>query len=728
METKTTFCRICEAGCGLLAEVEDNRVHGLSPDPDHVMTRGYACVKGIRYLDVHNSPDRLRHPLKRTDKGFVEVSWETALREIGDKARKLREQHGPHSVGMYVGNPAAFSAAHPIFAHAFASALGTHNFFGAGSQDCNNKFVAAQQMFGSPTIQPVPDFDNTNCFIIIGSNPAISQMSFINAPRPVERLKAIEKRGGYVAFVDPRRHETARQVGQHVAIRPDTDVFMLLSFAHELIASGGEDPNVARLLQGRSALRQAVRGWSPERTAKVTGIPATRLRQMVKHYREADGAALYCSTGLNQGRHGTLAVWLLNAINAISGNLDRRGGVLVPRGLFNTGLVSKLTGVGQHERSSRVGSLPAVLDAFPAAVLPDEILTPGPGQIRGMFVSAGNPVLSCPNSERMREAMQTLELLVSIDMFRNETGSLAHYILPATSFLERDDLPLGSQGFQPSPYVQYGQAVVDVDGDQRDEWWIFSRLAQACGVRMLGSRLLQAYLNTSTREKPPEALRKLLFTPDKLYQAMLLSSRQITLGDLKRYPHGVRLRPNRDNDFLGKWGRVLRKNRRVHVAPNDFVRESLKLEAVYEQELRERKQLKLISKRERTSHNSWMHNVDALVRPPRDTNYLYMHPVDATAARLDEGMLAEVSSEHGSLQVPVKLSEDLCEGVVALPHGWGHADAEGLRVARRTRGVNANELAADGPQSVEPLSGMAHLTGLRVRVRAVSNSTDEAVL
>ncbi len=718
---RVTFCRICEAACGLIANVDDGRVLSLAPDPDHVVSRGYVCVKGIRYAELHNSPDRLRTPLKRVDGAFLPIPWEQALAEIGQRTRAIRERHGKQSVGLYLGNPAAFSPPHPIFAAGFLGGLGTRHLYTAASQDCANKFAASRAMFGSALIQPVPDLDHLRCFIVIGSNPAISQMSFINAPRPVERMKAIEKRGGSVVFVNPRHTESADQLGQQVLIRPDTDVFFLLAFAHTLFATGGLDGRASRHLVHVEELRAAVTDWSPERTAEVTGIAAETLRALVATYLASGAAALYASTGLNQGRHGTLAIWLMNAINAVSGNLDRKGGVLVPRGTVNLPFLGRVTGAGHGRHRSRVGALPAIVDALPAAVLADEIMTPGPGQLRALFVSAGNPVLSCPNGPRLAQALEKLDLLVSVDLFRNETARHAHYVLPGTSFLERGDIPLGAQGFQPTPYMQYGQAVVPVDGDQKDEWWIFTRLAEAVGVSMFNSRLLQAYLAKSARDELPAALS---FTPDKLMRAMLRLGGETTLDQTRASPHGVLLAKNRERDFLGKPLRVLRPFGKVDVAPAPFVAALDALDAVYDAERRDRKRLKLISKRERTSHNSWMHNVEAFVRPPRDTNYLYIHPDDAGPLALSEGDLAEIRSATGSVQAPVKLSTDLMPGSVALPHGWGHAGATGLSIANRTRGVNANVLAPDGAASVERFAGMSHLTGILVDVRRVARAAE----
>jgi anaerobic selenocysteine-containing dehydrogenase len=728
--TVTTFCRICEACCGLEVDVQGSQVLDIRPDPKHVVSQGYACIKGIRYKEMHESPDRLRTPLKRVGSRFEPIGWAQAFAEIGEKVRRLRAERHPDAVGFYFGNPVAFSTTHPIFMNGFVKGLGTTNMFSAGSQDCNNKFYVAQRMYGSAALQPVPDVDHSDCLIFLGSNPAVSHSSIMSFPRPVERLRAVERRGGRVWFVDPRRTESARLVGEAVLIRPDTDVFFLFAFLQEVLARGSlDEARVGQHMRGLDALRRVAAPWTPERASEVTGIPAAKLREMVDAYlratREGRGAALYCSTGVNQGRHGSLAYWALNAINAVTGNLDRQGGAVVPRGLIDAPRLMKRAGVGERRRWSRVGGHEAVLDTLPASILPDEILAPGDRQMRALFVTAGNPVLSCADETRMAEALSQLDLLVCVDMFRNETANLAHYILPAASFLERPDLPLASNGFALTPYAQLTEAAVPPDGEQREEWWIFAQLARACGVPLFGSRAASTALGLGL------ALGRLPWVGDRvglhgrnLLRAVVATSGQVSWRDLVRNPHGVLLSPNRGGDFLGH--RVLTRDGKVDLAPEDLVAEGPEiLEASHARERAQRQVLKLISKREKHSHNSWMHNAPSLVSGPRRTNYLYMHPDDASARRLSEGDMARVRTDHGAVEAPVRLTDDLMPGTIALPHGWGHGAADGLQVARAAAGVNVNRLAPSGPGTVERFAGMTHLTGIPTTVEPVEPSAAE---
>lgn len=722
--TAYTFCRICEATCGLEATLEGDRIVSLAPDANHVVTKGYSCIKGLRYHELHHSPDRLVAPLKRVGDRFEEISWQQALEEIGAKVRRLVEEHGGDSVSAYLGNPISFSLLPPVLIAAFLQGLGSRNLFQTGSQDCNNKFAAAERMYGFPFIQPFPDVDRTQCLIVIGSNPAVSRASFIQLPDPIRRLRAIEDRGGSVFHVNPRRTETAKQVGTHVFIRPDTDVYFLLSFLHEVLQRHGVDHRrIDRFMRGFETLERVAARWSPEYTAEVTGVPAETLRSMVSAYLAADGAALHLSTGVNQGSHGTVAFWLQEAINAITGNLDRLGGTLVGHGyVADFPRHARRGGHTMRKEFSRVGGLPSVADTFPAGLMADEILTPGKGQIRALFCLAGNPLLTVPNANgRLQEALESLELLVTIDIFRNETANHAHYILPGTSALQRPDLPFVFQslmGVQPIPYVQYTDALVPPQGEQRDETMILLQLARTCGSVLFGSRLVNAFFEGwLALGRIPLLGRWLGLTPERLLALMARAFRVGSLRKLREEPHGRLLAPHAGGDFLGK--RVVTGDGLVQLAPGDLVVAARELDADFEAERERRGQLKLISKREPHSHNSWMHNHPKLVEGKRSTNYLYMNPTDGERLGIESDATVEVKSSVASVRLPVRLTDDMMIGAVALPHGWGHREADGLRVASQTTGVNVNLLAADGPDALEYFSGMAKLNGIWVEVQPV---------
>lgn len=726
-QQSTTFCRICEAQCGLKVTVENDHITAIAPDEDHVVSKGYACIKGLTFEDFRRSPDRLTQPLKKVEGQFVAISWQQAFEEIGAKVKQLRKDHGDNSVGLYFGNPISFSLLSPIFINGFVAGLKTGKFFNTGTLDCNNKFVASHHIYGSPMALSFPDVDRNQFLLIMGGNPVISKMSFIHLPHPVKRLQAIVERGGRVVNVNPRRTETAKQVGEHVFIRPDTDVFFLASFLNEILERDRNNPGlikhdrVKKYMKGFERLQDVVAPWPAERTETVTQIPAQSLRELVTAYLQADGAALYLSTGVNQGSNGTLAFWLQEVINAITGNLDKVGGVQMGEGIFDyPKLLAKSLPPTIY---SRIGNTPSFLQALPAPLMADEILEPGADRIRALFVISGNPLITATNSEKFARALDQLELKVSVEIFRNETAEQANYILPGTHFAERPDIPFlfaSLCGTTPVPWFHYTDALVPPPGHAKDELWILTQLAQHCDAPLFGSRIVQTLFNVGAwLGRLPWLGKKLTATPERLLGLICKLGKMGSLQQLRRHPHGVLRDAIVADNYFGK--RVVCSDGKIQLAPEPFVNEALsRLETSFADKQRSRDAFMLITKRERFSHNSWSHNHEKYITKDRQTNYLYIHPADAAAYNLADHETVRVSSAAGAVVVPVKFDDDMMRRAVALPHGWGHAGASGLSIASRAAGVNANILASDGPHHIEPLSGMAQFNGIEVRIEKVA--------
>jgi anaerobic selenocysteine-containing dehydrogenase len=714
-ETRYTFCRICEATCGLEVDVEHNRVTDIRPDPAHVVSRGFACVKGTRYASTQHSPDRVVRPQKRVGREWRDVSWRHALGEIATKIREQITRHGPQSVGHFVGSAGGANVLAPLFRGALFAALGSKRMYGTGTCDTMNKFRVNEDMYGSPMRLAHPDVERTRFMLILGANPAVSGNTLYHLPRARERLRAIVDRGGRVVFVNPRRIESA-QAGEHVFIRPDTDVFFLAAFCRELIHAGAVDrARVDRFLSHFDVLARAVEPWTPERQASVTGISARALRDLVRSHAGAEGAALYMATGVNQGRSGTLCFWLLECINAISGNLDRAGGTLMGRGLFD--MAKEVTKDPQMMVSyDRHDGLPTVSGQQPAGMLADDILA---GRVTALIVEASNPLLACGNpGGRLEEALGRLELLVSIDLFRNEVGTLAHYVLPATTWLERPEIPYALQSFAgctPTPYMIYAHPVLEPPPGVRPEWWMYTRLADELGVTLFGSRAASGAAKAAAR-LAHTPLGRLIDVPGLLIDGML---RKGGLPGRKRmareHPHGVLLPEQRGGDFLGT-ERVLTEDGRVDLAPRAIVAQFERVaERLYGEELANADRIKLIGKREMRRLNTSSSNCEALV--DEVTNYAYLSTDDARRIGVADGDLVEVESAHGRIRIPVRVTDEMMPRTVAIPQCWGHAKADGLPHARRHPGVNSNLLAGDGPDNIEHLSGMSHLSGILVEMR-----------
>lgn len=691
-EEKVTFCRICEALCGMVATVEDGQVTRLRPDRDHPLSRGYACPKGIAMLEVQNDPDRVLYPLKRVGGPgqFERVSWEQALEDIGARLARLPGAR----VGWYMGNPGAFSYSHTLWVKGLLDGLGSPHLYTAGSQDVNNRFAASALLYGNPLVVPIPDLNRTSLLLMVGANPLVSHGSVLTAPRIREHLQSIER----VVVVDPRRTETARAF-EHVPIRPDTDAWLLLSLLHVIFAEGlADDDAIARQAAGAGALRAAARDHPPEATEARTGIPADTVRELARALASAQGAAVYGRTGSCLGRYGTLVAHLLDALNLVTGNLDAPGGAVFGRPSVALDEVAERIGLASYgAHRTRVGGFPEVLGNLPASLLAREI---GDREVRALFVSAGNPVLSVPDGDALVASFGALDLLVSLDFYVNETNRHADYVLPSTTFLEREDLPVAFFGFHTTPFAQFTEAVVEPAGEARQEWEIIDDVARRAGVVASSVPLLR---RLRLRLKPQWLADALLRTgPDRL-----------SLAKLRRAPHGIVLGEHPATGVLGD--KVRHPDGRVRLDPPPILGELRRLRDTAPDD-DDAFPLRLIGMRELRSHNSWMHNAPLLLRGGR-THALRVHPVDAAAHGLEDGGLARVASKSGALEVAVLVTDEMTPGTVALPHGWGHQG--GWRRANALGGANTNVLASAQPEDLEPLAGMAFLNGIAVRVEPV---------
>tara|TARA_B100000497_G_C7683093_1_gene413484 strand:- start:336 stop:2579 length:2244 start_codon:yes stop_codon:yes gene_type:complete len=718
IKTEHTFCRICESLCGLEVDTIDNKIVNIRPDANHITTYGFACPKGLKQHKMYDSPDRLSSPLIKKNGEWCKSSWEKTLKEIGEKVKKIIKEDGPNAIGMYVGTAAGFGVLHPIFAQGFMDGIGSNNLFSSASQDCSNKFAVSQRMYGYPFTLTFPDILNTDFLIIVGANPIVSKWSFLQVPNPSLHLKNILKKGGEVVVVDPRKTETAKIAKSHIPIRPNTDVFFYLSFLNELIRINQIDKSwISNYTTGFDELFELAKRWSGERTESLTGIPTAILKDVVKKFHSAKRASIYCSTGVNMGTHGALSFWIQECINIISGNLDKEGGALVSKGIIDFPSFGKKNGRLLRSDKSRVHSFHSTNDAFPGGLLADEILTRGNGQIKALFVTGGNPLITMANSNRLREAFSSLELLVTLDIYPNETGSIGHYMLPCTSPLERPDLPFIFPlmlGLQTKPYLQATKSMIEPQGEQRDEASIYLDLCKYSGVNIFGSWTGQKVLEIFSFFNSIYSKKKQKSIPQEFLLNLILKlSGQKGFKSLLKHKSGYELDSHEAGTFVPD--RVLTDDKKIALAPHDLLEEAQNLDLFFQEELEAIQEYRLITKRDVTTHNSWTHNIDEFTKGDRYTNYLYLNPSDAEDLSLSFKDLAKVSTDIGSIVLPVKITNDLNKKTVAIPHGWGHQSTS-MKIAKNTSGVNVNILASDGIDSLERISGMSHLTGIKVKI------------
>jgi anaerobic selenocysteine-containing dehydrogenase len=708
---RVTFCRICEPLCGLVATVEDGRLTQLRPDREHPLSQGYACPKGIAMTGVQNDPDRVLYPLKRVGGPgeFERTTWEEALGDIAGRLRRVIASNGPDSVAWYMGNPGAFSYSHTLWVKGFLDGLGSPHYYSAGSQDVNNRFAASALLYGTPLLLPIPDLKRTSFLLMVGANPLVSHGSVLSAPRIREQLNAVIDRGGRVIVVDPRRTETARQY-EHLPIRPDADAWLLLSLLNVIFAEGlADEAFLARHASGAAELARRCEDFPPERTGEATGIDPERVREIARAFAAAPSAAAYGRTGSCLGRFGTLVAYLLDALNVVTGNLDRPGGSVFGRPPIALDEIGEKIGLATYGKiHSRIGGYPDVIGNLPATLLPQEMTTPGKGQIRAFFVSAGNPVLSVPDGTALERALAELELVVSLDFYVNETNRHADYVLPSTTFLEREDVPIAFLGLFSTPFIQVTKPVVPPSGEARQEWRVIDDLSRRIGVAPYSAPGLRMLATLGLRLTPRQLIDLVLRT-GPAGDLFGLRRSGLSLNKVARHPHGVVLDDQLATGVLDR--KVRHEEGRVRLDDPEAMTEIGRLGSA--NGANADFPLRLIGMRELRSHNSWMHNAPLLMRGGR-THALRMNPEDAHDAAVGEGDLVRITSEAGAVEVPVVLTDDMTRGTVALPHGWGHKG--GWKLANQAGGVNVNLLAASGADDLERLAGMAHLNGIPVRV------------
>jgi anaerobic selenocysteine-containing dehydrogenase len=733
-------CPFCEATCGLEVETDGGAVTSVRGDERDVLSQGFICPKAFGVKQLHDDPDRLTTPLVRRDGELVEASWDEAFEEIDRRMSPLLAEHGRNSVAVYIGNPNAHNLSSLAYGPVWLRALGSQNVYSASTVDQMPKQVSAGLMFGTMLSVPVPDVDRTDHLLILGANPLVSNGSLLTAPDMRGRLRRIRERGGKVVVVDPRRTRTAEEADEHHFIRPGTDALLLAAMACTLVEEDLiEAGRLTEHLNGLEQVTALVRDFSPELVAGACGIGAEEIRRMARELAAAPGAAVYARIGTCTQEFGTLASWLVDVLNVLTGNLDREGGAMFPLAAAGQRNSSGVSGSGKGVRlgrwSSRVRGLPEAFGELPVACLAEEIETPGDGQVRALVTVAGNPVVSTPNSDRLETAIESLDFMLAIDIYVNETTRHADVVLPGPEPLEKSHYDLALYQLAVRNVANFSPPVFESSGPA--EWEVFLRLAGVFagqGPHADGAALDDLVISTLVQREvgdpgsrvagrePAELLEGLepRRGPERVLDFMLrvgpygdgfgAEPMGLTLDVLERSPHGVDLGPHRE-----RLPDVLRTpSGMIELAPEAIVADVERLQGALARELNGG--LVLIGRRQLRSNNSWMHNLPALVKG-KDRCTLHVHPDDAQRLGLSDGGRAVVSSATGQIEAPVELTDGIMPGVVSIPHGWGHG-APGVRmgVASEHAGVNSNVLSDES--QVDPLSGNAVLNGIPVEVRA----------
>lgn len=697
-------CNLCEAICGLEITVENDKITQIVGDKNDPLSKGYLCPKAYALKDIYEDPNRLKQPIRKCADGSWEtIGWDEAYDYVADNLKRVQAEHGQNAVGIYLGNPSVHNWGTTMNSPAFIKSLKTKNIFSATSLDQLPSHFAAWAMFGHPLLIPIPDISRTDFMLIMGGNPLASNGSLMTAPDMGKHLKNIQKRGGKVVVIDPRRTETAEKGTEHHFIRPASDVFLLLGMLNVILnpLNSPKGDILQDFTEGVEKLKEAVAEFTPERIAGQTGMSAEAIRRLAHEFATAQSAVAYGRMGLSVQKFGGLCQWLINCLNIVTGNFDKMGGAM-----FTSPAVDILAKAQYRNLfgrwKSRVRGLPEFMGETPVSALAEEILTPntegGEGQIRAMITNAGNPILSSPNGRQLDKAFESLDFMVSIDIYLNETTRHAHIILPPTTGLETSHYDMTFHIFSVRNTAKYSPPLFPKGENQRYDWEIFQELTH----RMTNTE------GVLTPNLPEEKLDLgLRFGAYKLSLQQLLDNPSgVDLGDLQP------VLPNR----------LAFEDKKIRLAPDVFLQDLERVKDVLKNELPFQKfgtfgtvgDFQLIGRRHLRDNNSWMHNSEKLMKGKNRCTVL-MNTDDAAALQIIDKQVVKVSSRVGSIELPVEITADIMRGVVSIPHGYGHnRKGTNLDVAQQFAGASMNDLTDE--MEIDDLTGNAVLNGVLVQI------------
>jgi len=702
------MCNFCDSACGLEIELEGDRILSIRGDKQNTFTRGHICPKGVAQQDLYNDPDRLRRPVRKKGDDWEEVSWDEALDCAGRGLAEVQKKYGRDALGVYWGNPVSHDYGALLCLLPFLKGLRTKNIYSANSVDSLARMLVSFLVYGNQAVIPIPDIERTDYMLIIGANPVISHGSVMTAPDCRKRLREIRERGGKIVVIDPRRTETAAIADRHYFIIPGSDSLFLFAFLDVLFKENLANPGgLGSKLEGLDLLRQCAAQFPPEKAAPAVGISADQIRTLAREFAAAPSAVGYGRMGISTQEFGSLATWLIDAINLVTGNAGKPGGAMFASPAVDLLWLSKLLSQpGFFNRwQSRVSGLPEFNGEFPVAALAEEMETPGPGQIKAMVILAGNPVLSLPNGAGLDRALAKLDYLVAIDFYISETARHADIILPPLSPLETDHYPILELSMGIRNHARYAPALFPRPQGSKPLWEIMTDLVNSVEKH---SGVFSSIIGSMKR--------KVLYyfdPPSQLNLLLKYGPRKMSLRELKEHPHGIDLGPLQP----GADKVICTKNGLIALVPPELAKDVERLQAKLDPARRlDQDQLLLVSRRTLRSINSWMHNSPTLVRG-RNQCFLMMHPEDAKQRGVAPGQAVTVASRIGKIQVPVEISDEMMPGVVSMTFGWGHGrTGTRLSVASQHAGVSMNDIVDES--LYDQVSGISVLDGIPVKVSA----------
>ncbi|RSK29100.1 molybdopterin oxidoreductase family protein [Bacillus sp. HMF5848] len=729
-------CPLCEATCGLEIHTEGNEIISIRGDKLDPFSKGHICPKGYSLKELHEDPDRLRKPLVRNGTDWKEVSWQEALSEVKKGLRNVIHTYGRDAVAVYLGNPNVHNLAGLLYVPTFLKTLRSKNTFSASTMDQIPKQLVADMMYGSDFSVPIPDVDHTDYMLIIGANPFVSNGSMMTAPNMKERLKNIQARGGKFVVIDPLKTPTAKAADEYYPIQPGTDALFLFAlvntiFDEKLVRLGKLEQHTNDL----EKVKKLAESFSPEAIENTCDIPAMTIRKIARDLANAEKAIVYGRMGTCTQEFGTLSTWLIDVLNILTGNLDSEGGVCFPKPAVGARNVNKPLRKKETYRYGRfygaVSGLPEVLGELPVSTLADEL-----DHAKAFVTIGGNPILSTPNGKRLQTKLRDLDFIVSVDCYLNESTRFANVILPVPSPLERSHYDVAFYHLAVRNIAHYSKPVFDLPA--LDEWEVLLHLTEIVSgtdmggdpVTYLDDMTIQSLIRAEVKnpkspiyKREPEEIFSNLSAyrgPERMLDFLLRVGpygdgfgrdvKGLNLETLKKQEHGVDLGPLKERipEVL------LTSTQKIELAPEPIIKDIPRLHTKLKESL---PPFVLIGRRDLRSNNSWMHNLDVLVKG-KNRCTLYMNPHDAMDVNIEDGDAVKITSRVGTIEIDVKLQEDIKRGVVSIPHGWGHQfEDTRMQIARKHAGVNVNDLSDSNV--MDAVSGNAVFNGIPVNIEKI---------
>lgn len=739
-ETVHRSCPICEACCGLKLEVdrESKTILSVRGDDDDPRSQGYVCPKATAVKGLYEDPERIKAPLRKTADGWEEISWDEAYRYAGEKLAATKQAHGKDAIATYIGNPIGHSASGLLNIPMYLQAMDSERLFSAASMDQQPKNLTSSLMYGDMWAISIPDIQRTQYMLSLGGNQLISQGSLMSAPNAKKQITDLQARGGRLIVMDPRRTETAEVADEHYFIIPGSDTFFLFALVNVFFEEGLTNlGRLADFTDDVDRMRELAAEFTPEAVADVTGVAADAIRTIARDFAGAERAVCYGRIGTCTQEFGTLASWLVDVVNILTGNLDREGGSMFTRPA--TGQSERFLWDGSEFNMGRwktsVRGLPEYEGQVPVAAFAEELeaASAGEGRARALVTVCGNPVLSSPNGARLSAAMEELDFMVSIDIYLNETTRHADLILPTTVQMEHSNYDFLFAGTGVRNFARYSPQIFEAEEGLPDLGWVLLEVAartNGAEATVLDMMLFEGMMATfvGIPDTPcagvtvDEARAKLSTEPgiERLLDLMLRSGpygdafddnadglNLVKLSECKQAIDLGALEPRLPEMIRKDHGRL----KLVHdllVTDIDRLRTSMI-------ERRQKDRLVLIGRRQLQNMNSWLHNLPNLAKG-KERCTLMVNPEDATRLGLTNGATAKISARAGSVTAPVVLTDEMMPGVVSLPHGYGHHE-DGTRQTTandKQPGSNANQLLDE--YSLDVPSGTSIANGISVQI------------